>query len=63
MVVGEVLLHHPRDLPQPGHHEGHPGERWGKASAQAAFLSQDHGTQAEQGWYGENTQHIVDLFI
>ena len=33
VVVGEVLLHHPRDLPKPRHLEGHLGKRWWKATA------------------------------
>lgn len=41
--LGEVFLPHPRDVPQPQHHEVHPRECWRKAAGQTALLQKDHG--------------------
>lgn len=46
---GEVFLPDPGNLPQPQHHEGHPGERWRETAGQTALLQKGHGAQAEQG--------------
>lgn len=41
--VGEVLLSHAWDLPEPQHHEIHPRECWRKVAGQTAVLPEDHG--------------------
>ena len=57
--TGEVFLHHPRHLPQPQHHEGHRGERWGEGAGQTALLPQDHGAQTKQGSCYHVTQEVL----